>query len=898
MALPAINFQQKDMTGGQLTRSALRRDDAKLIRKGLRIALNARLLNTGGVENRFGRAVIGLDAGRTEVIRITGDQELRLQFSNGAVAMRDNTTGDLLASATGMPWTTDTLDEISFGSVGRSVVIGYRNVRPKVITLSSQPAAMIDRLAGTIMIYGQYFGNAGLFTGPASNAFNGVANETQTTGGFVQASVVAMGNGSQRVRLGKDFSGNPRKIGSAKIYGPTNDTIRTATDAGNNALNGESITIELRASNTTPNFAGSNNAVEPNSVLLGSITFNQTSNDATAHTINSNDLSTDYKYAWVEHATSGTRIFNLSELQFFTPAGDEQWSVGSFAFAAAAAGGLAQPFYRFAPGGVKMTPGQTAIGTGVTVNFDSNVLQPGHVGCYFRYGGKQLLCTGFTSPSQGTFSILETLPPTLPITVNSTAGFTAGMVVNGATSSASGIISSITSGTVMRVVMLNRYAGFVATETIVSASGAVATVSSVAGAVSPEAIEVWDESALSDLRGWPARVGADRNRITFCDVPGIPSAVLESKVSVYNDFLTGANASESIFEICPGNSRVLHIMGGADQFVLTEDGAYYIPISAGSPLAPGFIDFKKIDGSGASAVRPTQLKQGLVFVSANRKSVLAIVPTFSSGSPWTMKDVSEFYSDLFNQPKALAVAAGGDRAAEQYLYVLNTDGTAVVGRYDQAEQFVGFVPYVSASTIKWISAFVDQILFNILTSSVWTLEQTDSGKYLDGGVFLNTTTPGLRPDPEDLTKGRLWFWAGKTVDLMDGNRYLGARLLNENGAIVTQPGDDFSALTVVAGFKWEAQVSPLIPDNQEGQDAGQRLKRRRIKSAKATVQDTTEFEWCGRAFAKQPAVGQPSLYSGTVGGRSMGRSYDPEIMFRKTSPGPFRLIEIDGSATL
>lgn len=882
------------MTGGQLTASAMRRDDSKLIRKGLRKALNARLLNTGGAENRFGRSVISLDAGRTETIRISGNRKLRLQFYDGAIDVRDGATNDMIVTASDMPWTIDTVGEIMFGVVGRTIVLTYRNEKPITIAQTAEAAAMIDRGAGTVLFYGPNFARrtANGFDDDTTQASGGNSTGNSTQGVFLG------GNGGSYLRYGKDFGANPQKIGSIKIYGSTDHGYWLYNSGGSST--GDSVTIDVCASNTAPVFTQSGTTT--GRTVIATVTFDNLANESAARTLTPTDTTTEWRYVWIESTSSrgafANDAFCVAELQFFTPTGAERWTINDFEFADLPAGGLAQPFYRFAGAGITMTPGSTAIATGVTVTFSNNVLSADHVGCYFRYVQKQLKCTAVASATSGTFDILEDLPPTIPTTVASTKGFAAGMVVVGASSGAEGIVSSITSGTVMHVVMLSRFAGFVANESIASSSGAITTITSVASATTPEAVAIWDEGAVSDFRGWPASVSSDRDRLIFCDVPAVPDAVLESKIGIANNFEVGGDASDAIFEIVPGNARVVHVVGGADQFVLTEDAAFYIPISAQSPLAPGFVDFKLIAAFGCSQAIPVKLKEGVIFGAANGKAVCGILPSnFQSGSPWQVKDVSEYHSDLFSSPVAFAVAAGGDAAAEQYLYTLNSDGTAVVGRYDQANQFIGFVPLTSAQTIKWISAFSDTVYFNCLIGTTWTLETIDSATYLDGSVPLNTTTPALRPDPEDETKGRLWFWAGQTVDLMLDRAYLGSRVVDSDGNLTTLTGDDFSDDGIIAGFKFSAEVSPFLPDIGEGDPKGQRMRRRRVKWASLTVQDSTEFSWMNRTHAKNPVTGDPDLVSGTFRGRAMGRSFDPEISFTKTVPGPFRIIEIDGEVT-
>jgi hypothetical protein len=283
------------------------------------------------------------------------------------------------------------------------------------------------------------------------------------------------------------------------------------------------------------------------------------------------------------------------------------------------------------------------------------------------------------------------------------------------------------------------------------------------------------------------------------------------------------------------------------------------------------------------------MHEGVVYPVSNGKSLIAIVPTGQTSFPYRTAAISEFHSDLFTGVRALAAMAGGGEESEQYLWVCQSDGTALVGKFDSSSEWVGFTPVTGDGLIKWIASLGGEVLFNTdYGGESWVMETLDEAQYVDCAVFLNDLEPSLRPSPEDEDLGRLWFLAGLTVDLMDGTTHLGARVVDDDGFIVEVAGDDFTAATVVAGFGWEVRVQPYLPTAGEGEERGQRLRRRRVKRAGVYVQDTTAFSFMGRTFGGSTPV------TGTFRAPGEGRSFEPEIVAIKTVPGPIRITEMNG----
>jgi hypothetical protein len=680
--------------------------------------------------------------------------------------------------------------------------------------------------------------------------------------------------------IGIDFgAGNSQAVGGV--------TLRGSNDAGFVAGATPEVTIKLFGKDTVPTEA------EPGTEL-GDVVFTDTANELAGRSITSSDTTTLYRYlaVTIEHDGSDADIY-IAQVTFDEPAPeDDAWEMNNFVFEETPAGAKKQPYYKFVQSAVSLQP--SARSGAVTLTFSDPVLDAEHVGVSFRYHGREIQVTAVSSATSGTGTVIDVLPPTMRVicaSANQRNSIRIGEVVVGATSGSEGLVVAYNSTVNLDVIVFTGD-NFTDTEFIVSPSGR-AVVTGTPSEQSAAATPVWDEAVMSDFRGWPSGLEWDRSRLIMCNFPQLPRAIVWSAIGAPRDMLVGAAADDAFFEFASGNGRVLHVVGGADQYVLTDIGVMYIPISEASPLIPGSVAFRPIAAIGSGIVQPVSMHEGIVYATANRKSLIAIIPTGQTSFPYRTLNISEFHADLFTGVRSLAAMTGGGEQAEQYLWASQDDGTAVTGKFNPAEEWVGFVSVTSEGLIKWITALAGEVLFNVLYDDLWTMETLDPDQYLDCAVPLNQPFPTLRPDPEDETKGRLWFLAGETVDIMEGTDYLGARVVDEDGFIVEETGDDFSGATVSAGFGWTVDISPWLPNKGEGDAMGQRLRRRRVKMAGVTVQDTGAFTFIGRAFG-----GDAATVSGTFRAHGQRREFEPECRLTKTTPGPLLVTELAGEVTV
>lgn len=583
--------------------------------------------------------------------------------------------------------------------------------------------------------------------------------------------------------------------------------------------------------------------------------------------------------------------------------GATTWVYSNFAFLEDGQGKRYEPYYRFASGGIKMAV-SALTGASISVAVvGEDVFQAGHVGTRFRYGGRQLEITAVTDARNATANVIENLPPTYDLAGMTVTGFSVGDAVEGATSGAKGLVHAIV-GTTISVHMTKGFSGFSSGEIVVGPYGRSAFSSqTIVSPPSNAPNAIWDEAACSTVRGWPQSGFSDQDRLGMCDLPSVPNGVMWSAINSPTDMLPGSDPDSGMFETLNSPDRVYHVVGGADEFVFSDRGVKYIPISESNPLKPGSVAFRDIPSAPSSSVRPLSTSEGVLYVDAGRGRLVGVVPTGQVSQPYITKDVSEYHAALFKTPVALAGTTGDSMLPERYVYVLNSDGTLAVGRFDAAKEWVGWVPWSGPGNVKWISGLDNRLhLTSLLTPNEvdrYLVALQDQSAYLDALVPINAVPTQLAPG---VGQGPLWWLASSEVHLLDGRRYLGMRQVDEDGNIVAEEGEDLSGADIVAGLNAEAVLEPFIHHAPEGQSARQSMRRRKIKRISVVVQNSLGFLLGKRRIPPwlqgEDQAGQPPLRERAYFFRQSGRAIDPRVALTKDIPGPLRVVEIGYEVTV
>lgn len=611
-----------------------------------------------------------------------------------------------------------------------------------------------------------------------------------------------------------------------------------------------------------------------------------------------------------------------------TWAGGTTWSLTTYTARTNASGGKLVPFHRISPKGVTMDP-SAATGS-ITITFSAAVLVAGHVGTRMRYAGRQLtIDTVAVDGLSGTATVNEKLlgSQRLAFTIAVDTLWTAGDVIAQPRIGARAEIASFPAANQADVVLLTpaqfSFDGTGSSDNTIFGPTGAAVQSGVPTVIAPLPSTVWDEEAMNDFRGWPASVTNDQSRLAFCDFPAVPRGIAWSGIDDPYNFLPGADPTDAMFELAPGKARVLYVVPGDDQFVFTDQGVFYIPISESNPLKPGSVAFRPITRDAAAPVKPVSSTHGVLFCDAGLTRVIAIVSTGQTAKPYLPRAISEYHSHLIRSPVALAVATADTQFPESYVYVLNADGSVAVGKFEPDKEWVGFVPWTpgGAGTFRWVSALPGQppvfssqyaaitwdrtdITFDD-TARLWDaglrqfVERLDTSAYLDAHCPL-AGLPIAFPPPAG--QGPLWFLRGTTVAVMVGDKPMGDRAVDPKGNLILQEGDEFPASTTL-GFKWEEVVEPFLPHVEAGGSQKQSMRRRKIGKIGVTTIGRTGYVCAGRRITPwRQGDNQdeaPPMREETQFFKKLGRSVDPrDHAITKDVPGPLQIVEFGADVTV
>lgn len=587
------------------------------------------------------------------------------------------------------------------------------------------------------------------------------------------------------------------------------------------------------------------------------------------------------------------------------------WSIADYQFRIGVDGSIRMPFYRFkSTSGITLRP--SAVTGTITLFFSAAVLDPSHVGAVFRYGGRQVKITAVLSSTQATATVIETLPTTYNLTVGSGSGFSIGQTFETDTTGVKGEIVGV-SGTTITIVPTDKLTVPTTGEKLVSPSSASA-ISAVTG-TTPAATVQWDEQFASDYRGWPRSVSKDRQRLIMSNWQQFKSAIFWTASGDNRDGLIGGEADDAMLEYITTECQVYHVVGGYDEFAVTDKGIFFIPISVGSPLQPGSVEFRPIFASEIANIRPIEVTEGLIFVDKSRNGVYAISATGQTARPYIANEVNRLHRHLFEGVRSMAATSPTSDFPARQIYVVNADGSYVIGQYNPDSDYIGWLRQEGAGSVVSVAGEYGKVIFmslytfngveygvaeaqdyDLLCDCASTFSSDDFSDFLElnDGSALTLNNGNALSFNGIITN----FYAGKTVELFAGGFYFGAIDVPEDGVI--DGYGEYASITIGVGFSWE--LRPLLTNFEGGQPISQGMQRRKIAKMLATVRQTQEFSIGNRVYGSYRGGEDMSLpvpmRDDTYRYRETGRSYDPTVPFTSTFPGTFKLIELTTEVTV
>ena len=574
------------------------------------------------------------------------------------------------------------------------------------------------------------------------------------------------------------------------------------------------------------------------------------------------------------------------------------WTFTPFVFAAGSGGEVAQPYWVYRQD-ITMRP--SALIGNITLTSSLTYFLAGHIGQRLRYGKREILITGITSPTVAVGTVISALPPSFRLTMASVSSFRVGDAVVGAVTDFKGIVVAI-AGSTIDVATLEFFDGPDINETVSSPSGSSKVTAKAT--ISPLASPIWDEPLMSPLRGYPLSGTSAAGRLSLVNFPLAPDVICLSSAREIDDFVVGAKDDDAIVRTAGDNSpRFLHAASAGDLLLLSDRGLYYVSIRDGGILTPASFNAILFDKRAASPVRPVLIDDGVVFVEASGQSIAAALLDGNIYLKWSVRSISIYHSQLIKNPIKLCGPSLFAETAEKYLMVVNADGTlAVMSWIDEfSPETIGFVPwdtegkFVSVSPIfgaYW--AIVDRRINEV---DYRLLERFSDNAVMDGAVYLGDDPLIGIDDPLNgtivLQVSQAPHLIGASLHLFLYGRYAGIKTVGIDGQIAAP---EFLSQNTQCGFNFVASIQPWPVQTVESPRGG--IYPARLVQGSVSVINTGTFKvrcnktttsFGGMAFGDDlvaTPITPPKRYKFSA----VGMRDHAEIEYIKPLPGYFHVL--------
>lgn len=415
---------------------------------------------------------------------------------------------------------------------------------------------------------------------------------------------------------------------------------------------------------------------------------------------------------WVQ---SGNTMFLAHQdmpPQRVTRTGSSTWVLAAYAFAAGNGGRTEQPYYKFADRTVTIRPSDR--NGSITITASEAWFSPAYVGQRIRYVKREILITGYTSPTVVTGTCVEELPKTQQLVMDTSRGFSVGDIVEGDLSSARGKVTAVPNTTTIQVVLIDALTNFKGDsgnaadldENVIGPTGrgkmgATADVTDVTMAASDE----WDEQVFGPIWGYPACVEIHRARLLFGGHKTLPGALIGSRTDdLYNFNIGKGNDGDAIFETIgdAGAAQIIQFHSAEQLLVMTDKGPYYVPETLANPFRPSGIAFLPFGNPWPiGTARARAFDGGVLMVSGS--VILKARPTGDVNRAWLADEVSLLASHVLDAPNDLAVSSNFGGGPERYAFARNADGSLAVLQLVEAQEIRNMVPWKTNGSYRSVA---------------------------------------------------------------------------------------------------------------------------------------------------------------------------------------------------
>lgn len=265
------------------------------------------------------------------------------------------------------------------------------------------------------------------------------------------------------------------------------------------------------------------------------------------------------------------------------------------------------------------------------------------------------------------------------------------------------------------------------------------------------------EPVMSDTRGWAGVITFFKGRLWLGNVGQRPQTILGSKIGFFFDLDIGTTLADEGIDITIDDDRVNRIVNffpGRGLQIFTTGGEFVILSNIQEPITPNNIadqlEKQTLHGSGSSSVNtveqtpiPVSVDGTTVFVEVGGAVVRQFVFNETEQS-FNANNISILSSEIIRNPKAMAIRKAVEDLPNDYLYIVNNDGTCAVLNSLREQDLLAWSLFTTEGTFEDVAVSGRQAYFlvnrEINGSTVTFLERLNADHFMDASVLQTSGT--------------------------------------------------------------------------------------------------------------------------------------------------------------
>lgn len=339
---------------------------------------------------------------------------------------------------------------------------------------------------------------------------------------------------------------------------------------------------------------------------------------------------------------------------------------------------------------------------------------------------------------------------------------------------------------------------------------------------SPRKEDVW-----SSTRGYPNSICFYEGRLVIGGTESKTQSIFMSKTGSFFDFdIDDGDDDEAIFATISSRklNDIVDVYPGRNLQIFTSGAEFAV---TSKPTTPSSITIQPQTSHGANKVEVQDVDGSTIFVDRHGKSLLSFLYSFNEDA-YTSDDRSVLASHLINQPVDMALLAGTASDDANWLFIVNTDGTATILNTLRSQDINGFTSWKTDGDVKSVCVVDDQLFMTVerTVNSVAKLfiERWDFTYLMDCSI-KSVQIAGVIDGLDHLN--------GESVKVLtrdgqsDANEgYVLSSYTVASGEITLDPSEVYSATTYEVGLPFIPTIKPMPLNTNIGSGQNQmRLKK-------------------------------------------------------------------------